>query len=247
MRTAILEDGSFVRFADVDEVGVVLLDGPNVFVGYVDDAHNQGIWVDVDGARWFNTGDTARQDADGYFWLTGRKKELIIRGGHNIDPRIIEDALQQHPDVALAAAIGRPDWHAGEVPVAYVQLRPGATVSESDLATFASSRVGERAARPKAVHIVDELPMTTVGKIFKPALTMREIEDVVRGVALDCDTELDSVVVVQHPSRGLLTTVEANGDLDAFAQRLGQFTFAVELRGRSVDSFSREETPREQG
>ena len=70
--------------------------GP-MFSGYLDPRHNEGVWLDIDGERWLNTGDLGRRDANGYFWLTGRKKELIIRGGHNIDPKIIEDALQTHP------------------------------------------------------------------------------------------------------------------------------------------------------
>ena len=95
--------------------------------GYLNPVHNTGLWVDIpdaDGAnaRWLNTGDLGRVDEEGYFWLTGRTKELIIRGGHNIDPKMIEDPLHAHPAVALAAAIGRPDAHAGEVPVVYVQL-----------------------------------------------------------------------------------------------------------------------------
>ena len=87
-------DGRFQRMADVDEVGVIAISGPNVFKGYLDPRHNAGVWIDIDGERWLNTGDLGRRDANGYFWLTGRKKELIIRGGHNIDPRTIEEALR---------------------------------------------------------------------------------------------------------------------------------------------------------
>ena len=112
--------------AEIDEIGVIAINGPNVFSGYLDPRHNEGLWIDIDGERWLNTGDLGRQDANGYFWLAGRKKELIIRGGHNIDPKIIEDALQKHPAVAVVAAVGSPDAYAGELPVAYVQLKPGA-------------------------------------------------------------------------------------------------------------------------
>jgi fatty-acyl-CoA synthase len=110
--------------------GIIALRGPNVFPGYLLSKHNEGLWIEIDGKPWLNTGDLGRQDADGYFWLSGRKKELIIRSGHNIDPKIIEEALSKHPSVALAAAIGSPDAHAGEVPVAYAQIKPGAVVSE---------------------------------------------------------------------------------------------------------------------
>jgi fatty-acyl-CoA synthase len=105
------------------EAGALVIRGPNVFAGYKLPEHNVGLWVSThEGGPWFNTGDLGRRDADGYFYLTGRKKELIIRGGHNIDPASIEGPLHNHPEVQLAAAVGRSDAHAGEVPVAYVQL-----------------------------------------------------------------------------------------------------------------------------
>jgi fatty-acyl-CoA synthase len=120
---AVDENGGYLRDAAVGEIGAIAIAGPNVFNGYVEEAHNHGIWVQ-DG--WFNTGDLGRMDADGYFWLTGRKKELIIRGGHNIDPATIEEVLYRLEDVQVAAAVPRPDPHAGEVPVAFVQLAAGA-------------------------------------------------------------------------------------------------------------------------
>ena len=96
-------------------MGHVLARGPMLFAGYENEAHNA--WVEAeDGARWFDTGDLGRIDADGYVWLTGRAKDVIIRGGHNIDPLGIEEALHAHPAVELAAAVGRPDAHAGEIP-----------------------------------------------------------------------------------------------------------------------------------
>ena len=125
------------------------------------------------GERWLNTGDLARQDADGYFWLTGRKKELIIRGGHNIDPKLIEEPLHRHPAVALAAAIGRPDSRAGETPVLYVQLKAGATASETELLEYAQrSRSRARGASEIDQDFLQAMPVTTVGKIFKPALSI---------------------------------------------------------------------------
>lgn len=165
------DDGGWVRDAAIDEVGVLAVSGGNVFLGYHSAAHNAALWIDhPDGRRWLNTGDLARIDADGYLWLTGRAKDLIIRGGHNIDPAVIEDALARHPAVLLAAAVGRPDAHAGEVPVAFVQLRPGADVDEATLLHFAEEAIAERAARPKSVRILPALPLTAVGKIFKPEL-----------------------------------------------------------------------------
>ncbi|MBI9087063.1 MAG: acyl-CoA synthetase [Desulfobacterales bacterium] len=176
MKVVILdESGSYERDAEIGEIGAVCIQGPNVFKGYVEEAHNKGIWVQGD---WFNSGDLGRMDEDGFFWLTGRKKELIIRGGHNIDPGMIEEVLYKLPDVAVAAAVGRPDPHAGEVPVAFVQLVEGSQMTPDDLLAYAKENVGERAAVPKAIHIIDTIPLTPVGKIFKPALRWQVIQRV---------------------------------------------------------------------
>lgn len=170
-------DGVFVRDCAVDEVGTVLISGPAATPGYTDPDRNGALFVtDSEGVRWVNTGDLARQDADGFFWLTGRSKELIIRGGHNIDPKSIEEVLAAHPAVNLAAAVGRPDPYAGEVPVAYVDTV--ASTSEAELIAWCSARIGERAAIPKAIIIVDKLPVTGVGKIHKPTLNLLEIKGV---------------------------------------------------------------------
>ena len=134
------------------EVGLLVIGGPTVFPGYLTgrdgDRHVlDGLGKLVDG--WLDTGDLARPDQDGFIYLTGRAKDLIIRGGHNIDPAIVEDALLAHPQVTAASAVGRPDVHAGEVPVAYVTLAPAATVTGDELREFAADRVAERAAAPK--------------------------------------------------------------------------------------------------
>jgi fatty-acyl-CoA synthase len=161
------DDGKFTREARIDEIGCVCIKGPNVFQGYLDPAHNKVIWPK---AGWFNTGDLGRQDSDGYFWLTGRQKELIIRGGHNIDPAVIEEPLYSLEGVQVAAAVGRPDPHAGEIPVAYLQLQEGSDLSENQILNYLKEKIGERAAIPKEVFIIKEMPLTLVGKIFKPAL-----------------------------------------------------------------------------
>ena len=176
MKIFIVDDnGKFVREAEIDEIGTVCISGPNVFNGYLDKAHNRNIWPKE---GWFNTGDLGRKDADGYFWLTGRTKELIIRGGHNIDPAVIEDPLYRLPGVQVAAAVGRPDAHAGEVPVAYVQLQENAGLTEARILEYLKQEIGERAAVPKEVHVVDKIPLTPVGKIFKPSLRWQSIRRV---------------------------------------------------------------------
>jgi fatty-acyl-CoA synthase len=139
------------RTADIDApgaVGVLAISGPCVTPGYLDSTRNSELFFDSppSGERWLNTGDLCTIDADGYVWHRGRSKDLIIRGAHNIDPLLIEAALLGHPAVLHAAAIGEPDRDKAEIPVAYVQLRPGMSVSESELMDHCRSGITERAA-----------------------------------------------------------------------------------------------------
>ncbi|MCV7287734.1 acyl-CoA synthetase [Mycolicibacterium wolinskyi] len=166
-------------------MGVLALSGPTLFAGYVtgqDDtgAHQlDGLNTVIDG--WLNTGDLAHLDAEGFIYLHGRAKDLIIRGGHNIDPAVIEEALMTCPGVTAAAAVGRPDAHAGEVPVAYVTLAAGESITEDDILAWAAGRVPEPVAIPKSVTVLEALPLTAVGKPYKPALRA----DAVRQVLVD--------------------------------------------------------------
>ncbi|HBO2549583.1 TPA: acyl-CoA synthetase [Pseudomonas aeruginosa] len=228
MRAMILDEaGQWLRDADTDESGVICLSGANVFIGYLDDAHNRGAWfTTADGRRWFNTGDLGRQDSEGNFWLIGRKKELIIRGGHNIDPRSIEDALASHPAVAMCAAVGRPDSYAGELPVAYVQLRQGSTTTTQELMAHAEQTINERAAIPKELILVDALPLTAVGKTFKPALVIREVEQTIRREAATLGLPLDTVEVEQCSRQGLVARYRCQGDHAQLANVLAGYTFS---------------------
>jgi len=222
-------EGRFQRMAGVDETGVIAINGPNVFSGYLDPRHNHGIWLDIDGERWLNTGDLGRRDGNGYFWLAGRRKELIIRGGHNIDPRIIEDALQTHPAVAMTAAIGSPDAYAGELPVAYVQLKPGSAVTEAELMEHAARTISEKAAIPKRIKISSSLPTTAVGKLFKPALIELEIEEAIRAEAERVGARLASVSIVRDPQSGVRALVAAAAGVDRLQEALARYAFASEV------------------
>ncbi len=234
------EQGRYRGDCDPDEVGAIVIRGPNVMPGYRQQEHDTGVWVDTgDGAAWMNTGDLGRLDADGYAWLTGRRKELIIRGGHNIDPALIEQPLVQHPAVTLAATVGRPDPVAGELPVAYVQLRHDMPVDEAELLEHARAHIGERAAVPKHIRIVEELPLTTVGKVFKPALRRAEIESVVREVIEGLDGVAKVRVEVHNDSRHgdvarvrltPATGVERSQVRATAEAKLAKFAFASEIR-----------------
>ncbi|MBM4330170.1 MAG: acyl-CoA synthetase [Deltaproteobacteria bacterium] len=193
MKIFILDDkDQFVREAETDEIGSVCIKGPNVFSGYFEEVHNRGVWPK---AGWFNTGDLGRQDAEGYFWLTGRKKDLIIRGGHNIDPLAIEDPLYRLGGIQVAAAVSRPDPHAGEVPVVYVQLHENASLTPEQILDYLKNHIGERAAIPKDVYLIKDMPLTPVGKIFKPALRWDAIRRVYEAELQALKTMAQSVEV----------------------------------------------------
>ena len=166
------------------ESGVVALRGPNVGPGYSDANRNPGTFE----GDWLISGDLGHIDTEGRLFITGRAKDVIIRGSHNIDPSMIEEALLRHPDVAIAAAIGQPDAYAGELPVAFVTLKAGATVSGEELRRYLEPEVGEPAAVPKYVSILPDLPVTAIGKIYKPALrvlaTKHAIESALAGAGL---------------------------------------------------------------
>ena len=149
------------------EQGMVLFKSPNLFSGFVDPADNAHAFTS-DG--WLATGDLGWLDDEGRLHLSGRSKDLIIRSGHNIDPKVIEDALGAHPAVQLCAAVGAPDAYAGELPVVFATLVPGAVATEAELLAFVAARVDEPPARPKRVTIIEHMPMTNVGKIYKPEL-----------------------------------------------------------------------------
>jgi len=162
-----VKEADVPREAETDEIGAVCIKGANVFNGYLDESKNKDIWMKE---GWLNTGDLGRQDADGFFWLTGRQKDLIIRGGHNIDPAMIEEPLYRLEGVQVAAAVARPDPHAGEVPVAFVQFQQGVDMSPEQILEYLQKEVGERAAIPKEVFVLENIPLTPIGKIFKPFL-----------------------------------------------------------------------------
>jgi len=224
-------DGKFVADCAEGEAGSILISGPIVSAGYTDETKNADLFVTAPhGSVWLNTGDLGYQDADGYFWLSGRSKEIIIRGGHNIDPKVIEEALAKHPAVTMAAAIARPDSYAGEIPVAYVEIRE--EVSVEDLMQYCKDTISERAAVPKHIVTVDELPRTTVGKIHKPTLKLKDAELLVAADLSDFADQLDGYdCSVKDKSGGGMSIAirlqpKAGTDTDALVAKVTE-TFAV--------------------
>ena len=149
------------------EPGIVLYKAPNVFAGYLNPKDNDKAFT-PDG--WLITGDMGFMDAQERLQLSGRSKDLIIRSGHNIDPKVIEDAVGSHPAVQFAAAVGAPDAYAGELPVVFAVLKEGQQATPEELMAHAATRVDEPPARPKRVFVIEAMPMTNVGKIYKPEL-----------------------------------------------------------------------------
>ncbi len=221
-------DGGIERRCGVDEIGEICVKSPGVFPGYREAQRNAGVFTPEGHLR---TGDLGRIDADGYLWITGRAKDLIIRGGHNIDPAMIEEALASHPAVAMAGAIGQPDAHAGEVPAAYVELVAGAAVTPEDLVAHASARIPERAAIPKHVEILASLPKTAVGKIFKPALRRLAIIRVYDAALAEAGIRARVAEVREDKTRGLIARIAADGPIDkgAVTAVLGRFPVGFDL------------------
>ncbi|HMN79657.1 MAG TPA: AMP-binding protein [Burkholderiaceae bacterium] len=219
VRAAVCDDGGkLIRVCGHDEIGMLQVRGPGITPGYLDPAHERGARTD-DG--WFISGDLGRIDEDGYVYVTGRAKDVIIRGGHNIDPALIEEPLARHPEVLLVAAVGKPDAHAGELPIGFVQLIPGSRATPEELMTFLEGRVLERAAMPKEIHILEQLPLTEVGKPIKNSLrrlaAQREFRSVLEGAigvaGRAGDGRLD-VSVEPHAVHGTLVSIRIVGASD---------------------------------
>lgn len=228
-------DGTPGEACPPHEVGVITLRGPTVSPGYRNPAHDRGVFLD----GTLNTGDLGYVDDTGRVHIAGRAKDLIIRSGHNIDPLMIENAMQRHPAVALAAAVGMPDAYAGELPVCYVALRPGIAATEAELHEHAEATIAERPAWPKQVFVIDAIPVTSVGKIYKPTLRCDAAERLVTRILRD-ELAIDGAEVkaTEGGSRGLKVSVRLPVDDASVAHRireaLGAFLFEVTLPSAQV-------------
>ncbi|CAB1079469.1 Long-chain-fatty-acid--CoA ligase (EC [Olavius algarvensis Delta 1 endosymbiont] len=175
--------GTDIKILDIDtgleelpqgEDGEIGICGPQVMQGYWNKPEeNEKVFREVNGNRYFLTGDIGHVDEDGYILITDRKKDMVLVDGFNVYPRDVEDILFQHPKVALAAVVGVPDEKSGEMVKAYVQLKPGETATEQEILEFCKENMAGY-KRPKIVEFRDELPVSNVGKILRRVLRDEE-------------------------------------------------------------------------
>lgn len=230
---AILDGCTFVRTADRGERGALIACGPTTISGYFDPANDARFFIEggPEGKRWATTGDIGTVDEDGFIWISGREKDVIIRGGHNIDSALIDEVLVRHPAVLHAGAVGWPSATKGELPVAYVQLGPGIGASEEELLLFARAHIQERAAVPVQIIILDTLPMTAVGKVSKPALRLDALRRAVQALCPTATVEID-----EAGSSPTVVIRSVDGDPDeALLAALAPFTFPFRIERPDED------------
>jgi fatty-acyl-CoA synthase len=217
VRVAPFRDGAADLASDctTGATGMIILRGPHVSPGYTEAARDAGMFD----SGWLISGDLGHLDAQGYLHVTGRAKDVIIRGSHNLDPGLIEDAFMAHPAIALCAVVGEPDAYAGELPVAFVTLKSGSRVLPAELLAAVAPHVYERPAVPKRVTVIDAMPMTAIGKIYKPALRLRAIET--KLLELLASDGVNRVVCEERDSKVVAMVYVAGSAGDARALAVG--------------------------
>ncbi|MAL02074.1 MAG: hypothetical protein CL536_08020 [Alcaligenaceae bacterium] len=197
-------------FCAPGETGIIAIRGPHVSTGYLDPTQAQGTFTED---NWLLSGDLGHVDKDGYIYLTGRSKDLIIRSGHNIDPGFIEEAFLKLSDVSTCAAVGEPDAYAGELPVVFVTLKEGAASGPAALLEQATPYVPERPAVPKRVMILETMPTTPIGKIYKPALRALAAETKIRDIIQALSLPDTVTVQCSAQASGVVATVNIPASL----------------------------------
>jgi long-chain acyl-CoA synthetase len=156
------------------EDGEVAVSGPQVMKGYWNKPEETaGVFREIDGRRYFLTGDIGHVDPDGYVVITDRKKDMILVGGFNVYPREVEDILFAHPKVALAAVVGVPDSKRGETVKAFIQLKDGETCTEEEINAYCKSNMAGY-KRPRMIEFRDTIPVSNVGKVLRRVLRDEE-------------------------------------------------------------------------
>jgi len=226
------EHNGLVREAAPGEQGVIIGTGPCLAAGYLDRSLDDQFFVTFpDGVVWGSTGDLGRVDADGFVWIDGRAKDLIIRGGHNIDPVLIEEVVGRWPGVLHVAAIGYPDRDKGEMPVVYLEGAPGGSIDIEALLAHCRAHILERAACPIAIHVIEQMPLTPVGKIFKPSLrAMAIVHAASQAVHQATDRLLEMTLQTGGKPRVMIQCGVSDSALnDAIARALFGFSFEYEI------------------
>ena len=177
--------GVDIKIVDIDtglqelplgEDGEIAVNGPQVMLGYWNKPEtDKEIFREIDGKRFFLTGDIAHFDEDGFLTITDRKKDLILVGGFNAYPKEIEEELYKHPKVALVAVVGVPDPHTGEAVKAFIQLKPGVQATEKEFLDFCKDKLSGY-KRPRSIEFRETLPVSVVGKVLRRVLRDEEIE-----------------------------------------------------------------------
>jgi fatty-acyl-CoA synthase len=208
--------------------GEILTRGDHVCQGYLGDQEATSELISDDG--WLSSGDIGRVDEDGYLWITGRAKDIIIRGGHNIDPETIEEPLNAHPEVSIAIAVGLPDPYTGELPMAYVVTTIDSKISEGELLDYCKQEISERAAIPKRIIFVEAMPLTVIGKVFRPLLRQMISETIISEHLLS-ESIPATVSSEIEKKRGLVLKIVVNdkGGIETANKLLSGYTFTVEV------------------
>ncbi|MBX2850459.1 MAG: AMP-binding protein, partial [Phycisphaeraceae bacterium] len=173
VKNYIVDDGNNVL--GPNEPGEILITGPNVMDGYwqLPEQTNE-VFVEIDvpnegNVKCFRTGDIGKLDDDGYLYITGRKKEMLIVGGENVFPREIEEVLNLHPSVKASAVVGKPDDMRGEIPIAFVEIEEDAEFDDKGIRNFVRDKIAQYKV-PREIRQVDELPRNPTGKILRREL-----------------------------------------------------------------------------
>lgn len=164
MKIASIDDPKLIGL-DVRQSGEILIRGPNVMKGYFKNDEATKAMITEDG--WLRSGDIGHYDENGLFYISDRMKELIKVNALQVAPAELEGVLREHPNIVDAVVVGVPDRQCGEVPKAFVVLRPGSTISEDDVKTFVASRVAKFKQLGGGVQFIDSIPKTPTGKILR--------------------------------------------------------------------------------
>jgi long-chain acyl-CoA synthetase len=158
------------------EDGELAVSGPQVMQGYWNrPEENQAVFRQIDGRRYFLTGDIAHVDENGFIVITDRKKDMILVGGFNVYPRDVEDILYQHPKIQLVAVVGVPDAKSGEAVKAFIQIKPGEQATEEEIREFCKQNMAGY-KRPKFIDFRDDIPVSPVGKVLRRVLRDDEMD-----------------------------------------------------------------------